>query len=73
MEVELFSSQKNQTWSLIPKSSIQKLIQSKWIYKIKPGTRGVSKPRYKIKLVAKILSAYRSKYQLDELKVKSGW
>ena len=38
MEAELFSLQKNQTWSLVPKPHNQKLIQSKWIYKIKSGT-----------------------------------
>ncbi|KAL4031342.1 hypothetical protein IC575_009619 [Cucumis melo] len=53
MEEELFSLHKNQTWSLVPKPPNQKLIQSKWIYKIKPGTRGNSKPRYKARLVAK--------------------
>ncbi|KAA0067607.1 retrotransposon protein, putative, Ty1-copia subclass [Cucumis melo var. makuwa] len=53
MEVELFSLHKNQTWSLVPKPLNQKLIQSKWIYKIKPGTWGNSKPRYKARLVAK--------------------
>ncbi|TYK10339.1 hypothetical protein E5676_scaffold367G00140 [Cucumis melo var. makuwa] len=53
MEVELFSLHKNQTWSLVPKPPNQKLIQSKWIYKIKLGTGGNSKPRYKARLVAK--------------------
>ncbi|KAL4029866.1 hypothetical protein IC575_008094 [Cucumis melo] len=53
MEEELFSLHKNQTWSLVPKPPNQKLIQSKWIYKIKPGTGGNSKPRYKARLVAK--------------------
>ncbi|KAA0067243.1 retrotransposon protein, putative, Ty1-copia sub-class [Cucumis melo var. makuwa] len=53
MEAELFSLHKNQTWSLVPKPPNQKLIQSKWIYKIKPGTGGNSKPRYKARLVAK--------------------
>ncbi|KAL0552306.1 hypothetical protein IC582_011414 [Cucumis melo] len=53
MEAELFSLHKNQTWSLVLKPPNQKLIQSKWIYKIKPGTGGNSKPRYKARLVAK--------------------
>ncbi|KAA0043826.1 putative gag-pol polyprotein [Cucumis melo var. makuwa] len=39
MEEELFSLHKNQTWSLVPKPPNQKLIQSKWIYKIKPVVR----------------------------------
>ncbi|TYK18682.1 Retrovirus-related Pol polyprotein from transposon TNT 1-94 [Cucumis melo var. makuwa] len=51
MEAELFSLQKNQTWSLVPKPPNQKLIQSKWIYKIKPGIGGESKPRYKARLM----------------------
>ncbi|KAA0059776.1 Retrovirus-related Pol polyprotein from transposon TNT 1-94 [Cucumis melo var. makuwa] len=37
MEAELFSLQKNQTWSLVPKPPIRKLIQIKWIDIIKLG------------------------------------
>ncbi|KAA0066633.1 hypothetical protein E6C27_scaffold979G00520 [Cucumis melo var. makuwa] len=53
IEAELFSLQKNLIWSLVSKPPNQKLIQLKWIYKIKPGTGGDSKPRYKARLVAK--------------------
>ncbi|KAL4011721.1 hypothetical protein IC575_028783 [Cucumis melo] len=53
MEAEFFSLHKNQIWSLVPKPPNQKLIQSKFIYKIKPSTGGNSKPRYKARLVAK--------------------
>ena len=45
----MFSLQKNLIWSLVSRPPNQKLIQSKWIYKINPGTGGDSKPR----LVAK--------------------
>ncbi|TYK21886.1 reverse trancriptase [Cucumis melo var. makuwa] len=53
MDTWLFSLQKNQTWSLVQKPPNQRLIQSKWIYKIKADTKGDSKPRYKARLVAK--------------------
>ena len=46
MEVDLFIFRKNQTWSLVTKSPIQKLIQTKWF---KSG--GGSKPRYKANLI----------------------
>ncbi|KAA0066339.1 retrovirus-related Pol polyprotein from transposon TNT 1-94 [Cucumis melo var. makuwa] len=62
MEVELFSLQNNQTWSLVPKPYNQKLIQSQWIYKIKLDTGGNSKPRYKARLVAK---GYTQKKRVD--------
>ena len=51
MEAKFFSLQKNQIWSLVLKLPNQKLIQSKWIYKIKSNTGGDSKPRYKARLV----------------------
>ncbi|KAA0036441.1 hypothetical protein E5676_scaffold360G00940 [Cucumis melo var. makuwa] len=54
MEAELFILRKNRTWSLVTKPSIQKLIQPKWF---KQG--GDSKPRYKARLVAKVLPAHR--------------
>ncbi|KAA0035904.1 Retrovirus-related Pol polyprotein from transposon TNT 1-94 [Cucumis melo var. makuwa] len=47
IEAKFFSLQKNQIWSLVSKLPNQKLIQSKWIYKIKSNTGGDSKPRYK--------------------------
>ncbi|KAA0036195.1 retrotransposon protein, putative, unclassified [Cucumis melo var. makuwa] len=53
LEAELFSLQKNQTWSLVSKNPNKKLIQSKWIYKIKPGTGCDSRPRYNARLEAK--------------------
>ncbi|TYK08519.1 Retrovirus-related Pol polyprotein from transposon TNT 1-94 [Cucumis melo var. makuwa] len=67
MEAELSILQKNQTWSLVTKPPIQKLIQPKWF---KSG--GDSKPRYKARLVAKVLPAHRIKYRSNELKVNSG-
>ncbi|TYK19401.1 hypothetical protein E5676_scaffold443G00340 [Cucumis melo var. makuwa] len=54
MEAKLFILRKNQTWSLVTKTPIQKLIQLKWF---KPG--GDSKPRHKIVTVSfnKLVSA----------------
>ncbi|KAA0050828.1 Retrovirus-related Pol polyprotein from transposon TNT 1-94 [Cucumis melo var. makuwa] len=67
MEAELSILQKNQTWSLVTKPPIQKLIQPKWF-----KSEGDSKPRYKARLVAKVLPAHRIKYRSNELKVNSG-
>ncbi|KAA0059159.1 Retrovirus-related Pol polyprotein from transposon TNT 1-94 [Cucumis melo var. makuwa] len=53
MEAELFILRKNHTWSLVTKPLIQKLIQQKWF---KQG--GDNKPRYKVRLVAKVLPAH---------------
>ena len=65
-EAGLFILRKNQTWSLVIKPPIPKLIQTKWF---KP--EGDNKPRYKARLVAKVLPAYKLKYRSDELKVNS--
>ncbi|KAA0060051.1 retrotransposon ty1-copia subclass [Cucumis melo var. makuwa] len=53
IEVEPFIFEEAITWSLVQKPPNQRLIQSKWIYKIKADTKGDSKPRYKARLVAK--------------------
>lgn len=50
---EMDSLYKNQTWSLIEKPVGQRIIGSKWIFKLKPGIHGVEEPRYKARLVAK--------------------
>ncbi|KAA0038009.1 Retrovirus-related Pol polyprotein from transposon TNT 1-94 [Cucumis melo var. makuwa] len=67
MEAELFILRKNQTWSLVTKPPIQKLIQPKWFKQ-----RGDSKPRYNARLVAKVLPAHRFKYRSELKTERSG-
>lgn len=45
--------EKNHTWTLVDKPKNQRLVVSKWIFKIKEGIPGVDPPRYKARLVAK--------------------
>ena len=52
MEEEIESIHKNQTWSLVSLPPNTKAISSKWVYKLKPGTRD-SPARYKARLVAR--------------------
>jgi hypothetical protein len=52
MEAEIDSIHKNQTWSLVPLPPNTKAISSKWVYKLKPGTRG-NPAQYKTRLVAR--------------------
>ncbi|GJU04409.1 retrotransposon protein, putative, ty1-copia subclass [Tanacetum coccineum] len=47
------SLRKNKTWELVDPPAGQKLVSSKWLYKIKEGIKGVQKPRYKARLVAR--------------------
>ncbi|GKA12387.1 retrovirus-related pol polyprotein from transposon TNT 1-94 [Tanacetum coccineum] len=47
------SLKKNHTWELVDQPPSQKLISYKWLYKIKEGTEGIQKPRYKARLVAR--------------------
>ncbi|GJY88511.1 retrovirus-related pol polyprotein from transposon TNT 1-94 [Tanacetum coccineum] len=47
MEEEMDSLRKNKTWELVDPSAGQKLVSSKWLYKIKEKIKGVQKPRYK--------------------------
>ncbi|GJR44340.1 retrovirus-related pol polyprotein from transposon TNT 1-94 [Tanacetum coccineum] len=53
MEEEMDSLRKNKTWELVDPSAGQKLVSSKWLYKIKEKIKGVQKPRYKARLVAR--------------------
>ncbi|GJU28111.1 retrovirus-related pol polyprotein from transposon TNT 1-94, partial [Tanacetum coccineum] len=53
MEEEMSSLKKNHTWELVDQPPGQKLVSCKWLYKIKEGTEGVQKPRYKARLVAR--------------------
>ncbi|GKC18211.1 retrovirus-related pol polyprotein from transposon TNT 1-94, partial [Tanacetum coccineum] len=47
------SLRKNKTWELVDPPAGQKLVSSKWLYKIKEKIKGVQKPRYKARLVAR--------------------
>ncbi|GJX81552.1 integrase, catalytic region, zinc finger, CCHC-type containing protein [Tanacetum coccineum] len=53
MEEETSSLKKNHTWELVDQPHGQKLVRCKWLYKIKEGSEGVQKPRYKARLVAR--------------------
>ncbi|KAA0041343.1 putative mitochondrial protein [Cucumis melo var. makuwa] len=59
VEVELFILQKNQTWSLVTKPPIQKLIQLKWF---KSG--GDSKPKYKARYIFFVLGNKKEKKKI---------
>ncbi|TYK26800.1 copia retroelement pol polyprotein-like [Cucumis melo var. makuwa] len=59
VEVELFILQKNQTWSLVTKPHLQKLIQLKWF---KPG--GDSKPKYKARYIFFVLGNKKEKKKI---------
>nr|GEY45923.1 retrovirus-related Pol polyprotein from transposon TNT 1-94 [Tanacetum cinerariifolium] len=52
MEEKMDSLRKNKTWELVDPSAGQKLMSSKWLFKIKEGIEGVQKPRYKARFVA---------------------
>ncbi|GKE72485.1 retrotransposon protein, putative, ty1-copia subclass [Tanacetum coccineum] len=47
------SLRKNKTWELVDPLVGQKLVSSKWLFKIKEGIEGVQNPRYKERLVAR--------------------
>ncbi|KAL5576484.1 hypothetical protein UlMin_018183 [Ulmus minor] len=53
MKSEMNSLAKNRTWELVSKPPNQKVIDCKWLYKIKEGTSQEEKRRYKARLVAK--------------------
>ncbi|GJY59854.1 retrotransposon protein, putative, ty1-copia subclass [Tanacetum coccineum] len=53
MEEEMSSLKKNHIWELVDQPHGQKLVSCKWLYKIKEGIKGVQKPRYKARLVAR--------------------
>ena len=53
MDEEMRSLEKNKTWILVEKPRQQKLVGSKWIYKIKEGIPRVESSSYKARLVAK--------------------
>lgn len=53
MHEEIQSMHANNTWTLVPKHEKVRLIDCKWIYKIKEGADIHEPPRYKARLVAK--------------------
>lgn len=53
MKSEMNSLHLNKTWKLVERSAKQKIIDCKWIYKLKPGIKPTDKPKYKARLVAK--------------------
>ncbi|KAJ0844964.1 putative RNA-directed DNA polymerase [Helianthus annuus] len=52
MKDEMHSLYKNKTWELVDRPKDQKLVDCKWIFKIKEGMPGEA-PRFKARLVAK--------------------
>ncbi len=53
MKEELSSLQKNGTWQLVVRPKDQKVVDSKWIYKVKEGVNNADPVRFKARLVAK--------------------
>ncbi|GKC75686.1 retrotransposon protein, putative, ty1-copia subclass [Tanacetum coccineum] len=51
-------------------SSKKKLVSCKWLFKIKEGIKGVRKPMYKARLVARGFTQ-RAEYELEQLDVKT--
>ncbi|GJU04440.1 retrovirus-related pol polyprotein from transposon TNT 1-94 [Tanacetum coccineum] len=64
MEEETDSLRKNKTWELVDHPAGQKLVSCKWLFKIKEGIKGVQKPRYKARVVARGFTQ-RAAGQLD--------
>jgi Reverse transcriptase (RNA-dependent DNA polymerase) len=61
MSKELNALARNNTWSLVPPLTNQKVISSKWVYKVKRNPDG-SVERYKARLVAK---GYNQEVDID--------
>ncbi|KAL5577269.1 hypothetical protein UlMin_018968 [Ulmus minor] len=53
MKEELSSLKKNGTWQLVVRPKDQKVVDSKWIYKVKEGVNKADPVRFKARLVAK--------------------
>ncbi|GJS22293.1 retrovirus-related pol polyprotein from transposon TNT 1-94 [Tanacetum coccineum] len=56
----------------IDPSAGQKLVSSKWLFRIKEWIEGVQKPRYKARLVARRFTQ-RADYELEQLDVKTAF
>lgn len=61
MEEEFDSLMINETWELVPKPEKQKVIDNKWVYKVKTNPSG-SVDRYKARLVAR---GFNQQYGID--------
>ena len=53
MEDDMHSLMKNNTWELVSKPEKQKVVDCKWIFKIKEGNSPGDKVRYRARLVVK--------------------
>lgn len=53
MNQEINSLHQNDTWKLVKPPANKRLVDCKWVYKIKPGLKGFEQPRFKARLVAK--------------------
>ncbi|KAL5562447.1 hypothetical protein UlMin_032194 [Ulmus minor] len=53
MKEEISSLQKNAKWKLVPRLKDQKIVDCKWIFKIKEGASKSKSMRFKTRLVAK--------------------
>ncbi|KAL2484776.1 putative mitochondrial protein [Abeliophyllum distichum] len=53
MKKEMSSLMQNNTWILVEKPKNQKVVDCKWIYKIKEGEGSINNVRFKARLVAK--------------------
>nr|GEZ72740.1 hypothetical protein [Tanacetum cinerariifolium] len=67
MKEEISSLKKNHTWELVDQPPGQKLVSCKWLYKIKEGIKGISKPR-----VILLVTACEY-YKLEQLDVKTAF
>ena len=53
MDEEMESLKVNETWELVPKPNKQKLVECKWLYKLKEGINASDPLKFKARLVAK--------------------
>ncbi|GJV09031.1 retrotransposon protein, putative, ty1-copia subclass [Tanacetum coccineum] len=70
MKEEMDSLRKNKTWELVYHPAGQKLVSCKWLFQIKEGIKGVQKPWYKARLVARGFTQ-RADYELERFDVKT--
>lgn len=53
MDKEMASLRKNETWTLIPKLENHKLVECKWLFKVKEDISNSELIKYEARLVAK--------------------